>query len=83
MMITLVALTLVPTLIYAFIKMKNYGKNNEHIFMFLIMQIGIIITVIADLSRTNSDIQAHCKDDEHAKFLIKTLLYNYKLVELD
>ena len=56
MMITLVALTLVPTLIYAFIKMKNYGKNNEHIFMFLIMQIGIIITVIADLSRTNSDI---------------------------
>jgi hypothetical protein len=80
-MVTLVSLTLIPTMIYAVIKMEK--GNNEHIFMFLIMQMGIIITVIADLSRTNSDIQAHCKDNEHAKFLIKTLLCNYKLVHLD
>ena len=46
---SLVLSTLIPTILYAY--SKN-GKNNEHIFMFLIMQIGIIITVIADLSRT-------------------------------
>jgi hypothetical protein len=50
---TLVFLTIIPTVIYASLK---HGNSNEHIFMFLIMQIGIIITVLADLSRTNSDI---------------------------
>jgi hypothetical protein len=50
---TLVFLTIIPTVIYASLK---HGHSNEHIFMFLIMQIGIIITVLADLSRTNSDI---------------------------
>lgn len=51
--------------------------------MFLIMQIGIIIVVIADLSRTNSDIQSHCKDNEHAKYLLRTLMCNQELIELD
>lgn len=51
--------------------------------MFLIVQIGMIISFIQELSRTHSDIQSDLKDNEHAKYIMKVMLNNFELIELD